>query len=64
MLHYIVATCVLMASALVAPQSALEVDYARSHIVAKAKKGGLLRFLGHEHGVVVFPVHRVAAGTG
>ncbi len=52
MLHYIVATCVLMASALAAPQSALEVDYARSYIVAKAKKGGLLRFLGHEHGVV------------
>ena len=52
MLHYVLATCVLAASALAAPQSALEIDYARSHIVAKAKKGGLLRFLGHEHGVV------------
>ncbi len=30
----------------------LEVDYERSTIVAKLRKGGLLRFLGHEHGVV------------
>lgn len=52
MLNYVVATCVLTASTLAAPQSVLEVDYARSHIVAKAKKGGLLRFLGHEHGIV------------
>ncbi len=31
---------------------AFDVDYERSSIVAKLKKGGLLRFLGHEHGVV------------
>lgn len=30
----------------------LEVDYERSWIVAKLKKGGFLRFLGHEHGIV------------
>jgi polyisoprenoid-binding protein YceI len=30
----------------------LEVDYERSTLVVKVKKGGLLRFLGHEHGVV------------
>lgn len=52
MLHHVVATCVLAAAALVAPQAELTVDYARSHIVVKAKKAGLLRFLGHEHGVV------------
>lgn len=52
MLHHVVATCLLAAAALAAPQAELEVDYARSHIVAKAKKAGLLRFLGDEHGVV------------
>ncbi len=30
----------------------LEVDYERSTLVAKLKKGGLLRFLGHEHGII------------
>jgi polyisoprenoid-binding protein YceI len=30
----------------------LDVDYERSSLVAKINKGGLLRFLGHEHGVV------------
>ena len=52
MLHYVIMTCVLTAAALASPQAELEVDYARSHIVVKAKKAGLLRFLGHEHGVV------------
>ena len=51
-LHYVIMTCVLTAAALASPQAELEVDYARSHIVVKAKKAGLLRFLGHEHGVV------------
>lgn len=52
MLHYLIVTCVLAATALAAPQAELEVDYARSHVVAKLKKGGLLRFLGHEHAVI------------
>ena len=34
------------------PAGAYDVDYERSSIVAKLKKGGLLRFLAHEHGVV------------
>ena len=52
MLHYVIMTCVLTAAALASPRAELEVDYARSYIVVKAKKAGLLRFLGHEHGVV------------
>ena len=39
-------------AAVAAPQSALTVDKERSTLVAKVQKGGLLRFLGHEHGVV------------
>lgn len=42
-----VATPVQSASA-----PSLEVDYDRSVLVAKLKKGGFLRFLGHEHGIV------------
>lgn len=30
----------------------LAVDYERSMLVAKTGKAGLLRFLGHEHGIV------------
>ncbi len=51
----LVAIAIALAGFWTPPQQltgAYEVDYERSSIVAKLKKGGLLRFLGHEHGVV------------
>ncbi len=51
----LVAIAIALAGFWTPPQQlagAYDVDYERSSIVAKLKKGGLLRFLGHEHGVV------------
>ncbi len=51
----LVAIAIALAGLWMPPQQlsgAYDIDYERSSIVAKLKKGGLLRFLGHEHGVV------------
>ncbi|MCH7824393.1 MAG: YceI family protein [Acidobacteria bacterium] len=51
----LVAIAIALAGFWTPPQQltgAYDVDYERSTIVAKLKKGGLLRFLAHEHGVV------------